>query len=159
MNEILYPGSFDPITKGHLDVILRLRKLYSNVVVLVAESLNKKYLFSIDERAKLIKTVLGEKKGIEIATTKELTVEFAKRRGIRVIARSVRSTGDWEHEYALAVANKLLAPGIETVFMLADPTLATISSSLVREISAFGGDTRPFVPEEVAEALIKKGKI
>lgn len=158
MNQVLYPGSFDPITHGHLDVIFRLKKTFDNVVVLVTESISKKYLFTLEERVNLIKAAIGTKKGIQVLSSSELTVTFAKRKNIRLIARSVRSTGDWEFEYALAEANKKLAPEIETIFVLADPKHSTTSSSIVREIAAFGGDTSAFVPDEVAKALKKKGK-
>lgn len=155
---VLYPGSFDPITKGHIDVILRLRKIFDRVVVLVAESKRKKHMFQIDERVELIREALGVRKGIEVVASTELTVDFAKKKKISTIARSVRTVSDWDHEYALADANKKLNPLIETLFIMADPKHAFISSSLVREIASFAGDTRQFVPKNVALALRKKNE-
>ncbi len=152
---VLYPGSFDPITKGHIDVILRLKKIFERVVVLVAESTRKKHLLPIDKRVALIREALGVRKGVDVVASQELTVEFARKKKIFTIARSVRTVSDWDHEYALADANKKLDPQLETLFIMADPRFAFISSSLVREVASFGGDTRVFVPTNVARELRK----
>ncbi|OFZ17848.1 MAG: pantetheine-phosphate adenylyltransferase [Bdellovibrionales bacterium RBG_16_40_8] len=159
MKAILYPGSFDPITKGHIDVILRLRKIFDRVVVLVADSSRKNYYFKNDERIKLIQEALGEQQGIEVRGGQALTVTAAKEEGINLIARSMRTSSDCEHELNLADANKKLKPDIETLFIMADPKFAFISSTLVREIASFRGDTSEFVPENVARALAKKGRV
>jgi pantetheine-phosphate adenylyltransferase len=161
LNAILYPGSFDPVTKGHIDVIQRLRKLFSRVLVLVADSPRKNYLFTSEERVELVKNALRDHgknklKGIDVLGSKMLTVEFAKKENISVIARSVRTVADWEYEYAMADANRSLLPTVETLFIMADPKFGFISSSLVREVAAFGGDTRAFVPKNVDVALKKK---
>jgi len=169
MKAILYPGSFDPITLGHLDVISRLRQHFERVVVLVADSPHKKYFFSQTERKDMILAALDERRSmdggtsdnlgrIEIKSSEKLTVEFAKSLDVQLIARSVRTVADWEYEYAMADANKKLAPGIETFFIMASPEHGFVSSSLVREVAQFGGDTKKFVPNCVAEALTKKVK-
>lgn len=164
MNAIIYPGSFDPVTLGHLDVILRLGRLFDRVVVLVADSPRKNYFFSQGERKELILQSLQEltsnkqnKTGhIEVQSSNELTVEFARREGIHLIARSVRTVADWEYEYAMADANHRLLPEVETLFIMASPQHGSISSSLVREVALYGGDTRAFVSDCVAKALKEK---
>jgi pantetheine-phosphate adenylyltransferase len=156
MKSILYPGSFDPVTRGHIDVIKRLRKVFDRVLVLVADSPRKKYLFTSAERVGLLKSSLADNDGVVIRSSDELTVRVAQRENISVIARSVRTTSDWEYEYAMADANKKLNLDIETLFIMADSKYAFISSSLVREIAAFDGDTSQFVPQNVEVALKKK---
>lgn len=158
MKSILYPGSFDPVTHGHIDVILRLRKAFDRVLVVVANSTRKNYLFSSAERVQLLQEALRGVDGVLVQASDELTVKVAQRENISLIARSVRTTSDWEYEYAMADANKKLSPGIETLFIMADPKYAFISSSLVREIVAFGGETAEFVPANVVKAIQLKGK-
>lgn len=150
---VLYPGSFDPITKGHLDVIFRLRKIFDKVIVLVADSTRKAHLLTSEIRLQLIREALGPLPGVTVVASRELTVDFARKSGVSLIARSVRTVSDWEHEYALADANKKLNNKIETLFIMADPQFAFISSSLVREVALYGGNTLPFVPANVAKAL------
>ena len=165
MNAILYPGSFDPITLGHVDVIGRLAEQFDRVVVLVADSPRKSYFFSQEKRKELILNSIKEMADlnnrktwhhVRVACSSELTVEFAKREGIRLIARSVRTVSDWEYEYAMADANRRLWPEIETFFIMASAEHGFISSSLVREVALFGGETRAFVPKCVAEELKQK---
>ncbi len=158
MKSVLYPGSFDPMTNGHLDVILRLKKIFDRVVVLVADSTSKKYMFTTEERMALIREAVRKHRGVEVAAGNDLTVKVAKSMNINIIARSARTVSDWEHEYALADANKKLAPDIETIFIMADPQYSTTSSTLVREIALFSGDTSQFVPENISKALETKGK-
>jgi len=161
LSAILYPGSFDPVTHGHIDVILRLRKLFSRVLVLVADSRRKQYLFSTEERVEMMQKALktaGAKNGVDVFGSKMLTVDFAKKEKINLIARSVRTVADWEYEYAMADANRKLLPSLETLFIMADPKFGFISSTLVREVAAFGGDTKEFVPPNVAKALAEKYK-
>jgi len=165
MSAVLYPGSFDPVTKGHIDVIQRLANVFDRVVVLVADSPRKNYLFTRDERVTLIEEALRSssvanpkagQKSIEVRSSDQLTVSFAQREKIQVIARSVRTVADWEYEYAMADGNKKLVPEIETLFIMADPQYGFISSSLVREVAAFSGETSAFVPANVAAALRRK---
>lgn len=158
MSAVIYPGSFDPVTKGHLDVITRLSKMFSRVVVLVADSSRKKNMFSSEERVQLIREALGAAAGVEVLSSSDLTVNVARKENICIIARSARTTADWEFEYALADANKKLAPEIETLFVMADSQFGFISSSLVREIALFGGDTSAFVTNNVKIALKSKTK-
>lgn len=153
---VIFPGSFDPVTKGHVDVIERLRRIFERVIVVVADSPRKKYAYSKDERVKLMRTALSELSDVEVVSSSELTIDIAKKYGVRIIARSVRTVGDWEYEYAMAFANKKLAPDIETFFIMADPELGFISSSLVREVAQYGGDLKEFVPASVIRSLKKK---
>ncbi len=151
---VLYPGSFDPITKGHINVIHRLKKNFDGVVVLVAESSRKKHVFTAEQRVQMIREALGKKvKGIEVMASRDLTVNVARQKDIHLIARSVRSVSDWDHEYSLADANKQLNPKVETIFVMAEPKYTFISSSLVREVASLGGDTSVFVPANVAKSL------
>lgn len=152
---VLYPGSFDPITNGHIDVIMRLQKIFDKVIVLVADSTQKKYLFKSEDRLQLIRGALGSLQNVVVQSSQELTVDFARKAGVSLIARSVRTVSDWDHEYALADANKKLNPKIETLFIMADPKYAFISSSLVREIALYGGNTSPFAPPNIVKALKK----
>lgn len=159
MSAVLYPGSFDPVTDGHIDVMIRLTKIFDRVVVLIADSPRKNYLFSRDERVELVREALKKNKSaanIEVTSSQKLTVEFALKEKIKVIARSVRTVADWEYEYAMADANRKLAPNVETLFIMADSKFGFISSSLVREVAAFNGQVEEFVPSNVALALKKK---
>lgn len=158
MSSVLFPGSFDPVTKGHLDVIFRLRKIFPKVVVLVADSPRKNYFFARSERLQLLKKAIGNRPGIEVRSSDDLTVKFARKMGINIIARSVRTVADWEYEYAMADANRKLAPTIETLFIMADARYGFISSSLVREVAAYGKSTSAFVPANVVAALKQKLK-
>ena len=158
MKSVLYPGSFDPITKGHVDVILRLRSIFDRVVVLVADSQQKNYYFSNAERVQLIQGAIGNQKGISVRGSQILTITAAKEEGIRVVARSVRTSLDCEYEFTLADTNKKLDPDIETLFIMADPKFAFISSTLVRELASYGANTSEFVPENVAAAFQRRVK-
>ena len=157
MPTVLYPGSFDPVTNGHVRTIVRLKKMFGDVVVLVADSSRKKYLFTSSERVELIRKSLSDKK-IKVVADPGLTVDAARRVGAQLIARSVRSVADWEYEYSLADANKQLDGDIETVFITADRESGFISSSLVKEIAQLDGDVSRFVPAPVDEALKKMFK-
>ena len=155
-DEILFPGSFDPVTLGHLDVVQRLVNRFSKVVVLVTNSEGKEYFFNMEERLQLTEKCLSRFESVEITHTDRLTVEFAKKRNITTIARSVRSFSDWDHESTLARANKTLNPEIDTLFFLADPQWGHVSSSLVKEIARYGGDLSGFVAKDVELALKSK---
>ena len=154
----LYPGSFDPVTRGHVDVIERLSQIFSPVYVIVADSPRKTYSFNRTERVDLMRSAVKHIPNVEVIASAELTVNVARDLGSNIIARSVRTVGDWEYEYAMAFANKKLAPEIETFFIMADPELGFISSSLVREVALFDGDVSKFVTKNVSEALKKKKK-
>lgn len=149
----VYPGSFDPITKGHTDLIERAATLYGRVIVAVAAASHKETVFSMEERVSLAKAVLGHLGNVEVLSFDNLLVDFVRDCQARVILRGLRAVSDFEYEFQLAGMNRRLAPGVETVFMMPAEQFSYISSSLVREIAALGGDVSAFVHEKVSAAL------
>ena len=152
----IYPGTFDPITKGHVDLVERAVKMFGRVVVAVAENRNKAPLFSLDERVDMARESLRGVSTVEVLGFDTLLVEFARATGSHVILRGLRAVSDFEFEFQLAGMNRHLGPEIETVFMTPSERYAFISSSLIREISKLGGDVSEFVPEAVQTALSQK---
>jgi pantetheine-phosphate adenylyltransferase len=152
----IYPGTFDPITNGHLDLIHRASKLYRKIIVAVAESRGKEPLFSIDERVKLIETVVADFANVEVIGFDNLLVDCAKSHHASVIIRGLRAVSDFEYEFQLAGMNRRLNPDIETVFLTPAEQYEFISSSMIREIAKLKGDVSSFVPEQVKQQLIRK---
>ena len=153
MRIAIYPGTFDPITLGHLDLIERASKLFDRVILAVAHSERKKPLFSLDERIDLSQRTLAHLSNIEAKPYSTLTVKFAQENNARFVLRGVRAIADFEYELQLANMNRAMYPELETVFLTPVERYAFISSTLVREIAAMGGDYAQFVPQLVAEAL------
>ncbi len=151
----IYPGTFDPITYGHLDVLERAARLFDEVIISVSESSAKKTLFGVDERVDLIKKVIKGIKNTETESFKGLLVNYAKSKNAKVIIRGLRAISDFEYEFQMALTNRKIAPDIETVFLMPHEKFSYISSSLVREIVFLGGDISSFVPPEVAESIKK----
>ena len=154
----IYPGTFDPITNGHLDLIHRASKLFDNVIVAVAESRGKQPLFTLDERVGLIEGVVGGFANVQVIGFDNLLVECAKQHGASVIIRGLRAVSDFEYEFQLAGMNRRLASDIETVFLTPAEQYEFISSSMIREIAKLNGDVSSFVPETVKHQLIRKLK-
>lgn len=152
----IYPGSFDPITLGHIDVVKRLCGMYENVIVLVANSASKSRLFTTEERVTLSREALKDLKNVTVETYNGLTVEFAKKSGDAVMVRSLRGMSDFDFERGIAEANRLLAPSIDTLFLMARPEYTGIASSLVKEIAKNGGELSQFVTANVQKALKSK---
>ena len=152
----IYPGTFDPITKGHTDLVERALHLFDKVIVAVAENTAKEPTFSLQERMNMAKVALEEFQGVEVLPVPGLLVEFAKQHGAKAILRGLRAVSDFEYEFQLAGMNRKLAPEIETLFLTPAEKYAYISSSLVREIAALGGDVSPFVHKNVMAELIKR---
>ena len=152
----IYPGTFDPITNGHADLVHRAAVCFDRVIIAVTGSTAKATRFSLDERAALAREVMCEVRNVEIELFDGLLVEFARKRGAQVILRGLRAVSDFEYEFQLASMNRKLAPGIETMFLTPDEGYTFISSSLVREIAALGGDVGGFVHPVVEAALRKK---
>ena len=150
---VIYPGTFDPITNGHTDLIMRACRLFNRVIVAVAGSTNKNTVFSLDQRVELIRTTLGDQQGIEVQGFQGLLIDFAAKCGAKVVLRGLRAFSDFEYEFQLASMNRRLDASIETVFLTPSEQNGYISSSLVREIAALGGDVTPFVSSYVVEAL------
>ena len=149
----IYAGTFDPVTRGHRDVMLRAGRMFERVVVAVAASPGKKPLFELDERVGLIERVLAGQDNFAIEPFDGLLVEFAASRGATVIVRGLRSVTDFDYEVQIASFNRKMHPEIETTFVAASSEYSFISSSLVREISSLGGDVSAFVDEPVEQAL------
>ncbi len=153
MKRIVYPGTFDPITRGHIDLVERACKLFDTVVLAVANSEKKQPMFALKERMDLCAEALSHVPNIEVCSFTGLTVELAKAQNCTVILRGVRTVADYEYELQLANMNRSLAPGIETVFLTPGESLSYVSSSLLREIASMGGDVSRFVPDNVSKAL------
>lgn len=157
-NIAVYPGSFDPITMGHVDIINRMARLYDEVIVLVAASSQKSALFSEEERKALIEKTLGHLTNVRVDIFQGLTVEYMKKVNARVIVRGLRAVVDFEYEMTMANINKKLDPNIETMLVFASPEYYYISSRGVKELAINGGSLKDLVPEVVIEAMLKKLK-
>jgi len=157
MKIAIYPGSFDPLTFGHIDILERAASLFDKVIVGVAESKAKKPLFTVDERLVLIDEMFADNDKIEsLGYSEKLTVDLARENNAIAIIRGLRAVADFEYEFQLATMNRSLAPDIESIFFTPKDTLIYVSSSLVKEIAQFGGDVTRFVPKHVVSALEKK---
>ncbi|MGH8372472.1 MAG: pantetheine-phosphate adenylyltransferase [Gammaproteobacteria bacterium] len=155
---ILYPGTFDPITNGHADIVRRAARLFDRVVVAIAANPGKTPAFSLETRVALAHATLKEIANVEVCGFAELTVEFAHKQGIHAILRGLRAVSDFEFEFQLAAMNRHLGPDVETIFMSPAEQFTFISSSLVREIAALGGDVSRFVHPAVMQELRKLKK-
>jgi pantetheine-phosphate adenylyltransferase len=156
MKTIVYPGTFDPITNGHIDLVERAARLFDKVVIGIASSQRKSPLFSIDERIQLASNALAHVPNIEIRGFDYLLVNFVNDCGADAIMRGLRAVSDFEYEFQLANMNRALSPDVESIFLTPAERFSYISSSLVREISSLDGDVSKFVPANVAEALANK---
>ena len=157
----LYPGSFDPITYGHLDILERATELFDKVIITIAVNNKKETVFTGDEREELIEQCLEGKSWsdrVEIQQFTGLLVDFAKEKNAQTLVRGVRQVSDFEYEFRMALTNRRLAPDVDTVFLMPNEQLTFISASLVREIAYWHGDLSSFVPEHVAKALHEKFK-
>ena len=156
MRTAIYPGTFDPITYGHLDVIERAAMLFDRVVVAVAENSSKRPLFSDEERAAMIRAAVKKHANVSVDSFHGLLVDYARRKKAVAIVRGLRAVSDFEYEFQMALANRSLAKGITTVFLMPHEKYTYLNSSIVREIALFGGDVHRFVPPAVRAALAKK---
>lgn len=156
MIKAIYPGTFDPITEGHLDVIKRASKVYDKLIVAVMENKSKSCTFTKDERMEMIKKCTKDLKNVEVIIGEGLTVELAKKYNCRVMVRGIRAVSDYESELALATANMNLNKDIETVFMVAKPELSFLSSSVAKEIASFNGDISTYIPKKIIKEVSKK---
>ena len=156
MRRAIYPGSFDPVTNGHLDVIERARKLFDEVIVAVAHNDEKQPLLSLTERLDLLRETAGRIANVRIAEFQGLLIDFAKAQNAGAVIRGLRAVSDFEFEFQMALMNRKLAESIETIFMMPRETYTFLSSRIVKEIARLGGDVSPFVPAHVGVALQKK---
>ena len=152
----VYPGTFDPVTNGHIDIIKRSKNLFDKLYVVIPNNTNKKPLFSLEERMELLKEVLKDEEFVEVTTTDLLTVDFAKKVEATAMLRGLRMVSDFEYELQMATMNKCLNDEIETVFIMSSHEYSFLSSSSVKEIARFGGDYSSFVPEVVRLAVENK---
>lgn len=152
----MYPGTFDPITRGHEDLVRRCLRLFDRLVVAVAASPKKAPLFSLEERVELAREVLRGYTGVTVTGYEGLTVDFARAQGLTAIVRGLRAVSDFEFEFQLATMNRHLTNDVETVFLTPSEHYTFISSSVVREVAEFGGDVSPFVHPHVAGQLAAK---
>ena len=152
----VYPGTFDPITNGHLDILKRALRVFDRVIVTVAPNVRKNPLFTTDERIEFIRGAAGDAPGLEFEVFEGLLVDFCKSVDATVIVRGLRALADFEYEFQFAHMNRRLAPGVDTVFFMTDERNHYVSSSLVKEVAGFGGDITGLVPEPVALALADK---
>jgi pantetheine-phosphate adenylyltransferase len=154
----LFPGTFDPVTRGHLDILARGLELCDRLIVAVAEGHPKQTLFSAADRVRLIQDALpvAARGRIEILAFQGLLVEFARAHGVNLVVRGLRVISDFEYEFQMALMNKRLWPEIETVFLMPGEELIYLNSTLVKEVARCGGDTSPFVTANVVQALIRK---
>lgn len=151
----IYPGSFDPVTYGHLDVIKRATRIFPQVIVAVANNTSKNALFTIEERVALLKKVTKGMKGVTVESFESLVIEYARLKKINVLIRGLRMTSDFEYEFQIALTNRRLAQDIETVFLMPSENHSFVSSSLLKEVVSLGADISSFVPKPV-EAELKK---
>ena len=156
MRRAIYPGSFDPVTNGHLDVIDRARKLFDEVIVAIAVNDQKQPLFSLEERVAFLTKTLGNLDGVQVAPLEGLLVDFAMEQKATAVIRGLRAISDFEFEFQMALMNRKLEPTVETIFLMPKEEYTYLSSRIVKEIARLGGDIAKFVPTPVVEAFARK---
>ena len=153
-----YPGTFDPVTYGHLDVIRRVSSLFDKVFVAVAGGAHKNVLFSVDERIDMLKEVVTEFDNVTVESFDGLAVDYVKEKSANVVVRGLRMISDFEYEFQMALTNRKLSPEIETVFMMPNESYSYLSSKLIKEVAFMNADVSEFVPENVEKKLKEKFK-
>lgn len=153
MRKAICPGTFDPITNGHVDIIKRAISTFGRVIVAVAKAPSKNTLFSCKERVDLVKKALQDVKGVSVESFDGLVVDFARKRDTKVIVRGLRMISDFEYEFQMALTNRNLAPEVETIFLMPHPEYSFISSRLIKEAASLGADLNKFLPKVVSKKL------
>jgi len=153
MRTVIYPGSFDPMTNGHLDLVQRATKLFDRVIVAVARSDSKRPLFSLEERVQLVARAVRQLPHVEVDSFDGLLMDYVERRSAQAVLRGLRAVSDFEFEFQLALMNRKLNERIETIFMMPKDTYTFLSSGMVKEIASLGGDVSAFVPAHIRAAL------
>ncbi|NLZ77725.1 MAG: pantetheine-phosphate adenylyltransferase [Spirochaetales bacterium] len=156
MRTAMLPGSFDPPTLGHVDIIERSARLYDRLYVVIADNVNKSYLFTPEERLAMLKEILGGHGNIEVVTHSGLVVDFARTHRVGVMIRGVRALADFGYEFELAMTNKQLYPGLEVLFLPTSPKYFLLRSSAIKEMAAFGADITSMVPPLVADIMKRR---
>ncbi len=159
MRTVIYPGSFDPLTNGHLDLVHRATKLFDRVIVAVARNENKRPLFTLEERLQMVARAVRSLPHVEADAFDGLLIEYVERRSAQAVIRGLRAISDFEFEFQLALMNRKLNERIETIFMMPKDTYTFLSSRLVKEIASLGGEVSAFVPAHVRTALVAKLKL
>ena len=152
----IYPGSFDPLTNGHVDIIQRGSALFDSIVVAVLRNVEKSPLFTVDERLEMIRHTFRDRGNVEADSFSGLLVDYASSRSATTIVRGIRAISDFEYEFQMALMNRRLAPSIETVFMMPAEEYSYVSSRLVKEVASLGGDVSGLLPEDVERKLLEK---
>ena len=158
MTIAIYPGSFDPITNGHIDIVTRAAKLFEKLVIAIFETPDKPLTFSIDERVEMARRALTHLPNVEVSPYSGLTVEFARQKNAMVMVRGLRMSADFEREFEMAMMNKKLYPDLELVCFMASQEYQFLSSSLLKEVASLKGSINNLVPKHIAEALVKKAR-
>ncbi len=156
MKRAIYPGSFDPITFGHLDIIERSSGLFDEIIIAVLNNSKKNALFSVDERVSMIRELVKGRSNIRVASFQGLLVDFAKETDAHIVIRGLRAVTDFEYELQIAQTNKVEYPELETVFLTTSLNYSYLSSTIVREFAAYGGDISKFVPESIIRSILEK---
>lgn len=157
MSKVIYPGSFDPVTLGHIDIIQRASKVFDEVIVCILNNLSKKSsLFSIDVRANMLKESVKDLPNVTIDSYEGLLVDYAAQKDVNILIRGVREEADFSSEFKMAQGNRSVAPFLETLFIPTDPEFSFVSSSMAKEFASFGADISAFVPDHVAELMLEK---
>lgn len=155
MNTCLFPGTFDPVTLGHIDIILRAKPLFDTIIIGVGKNSSKTPMFSAEQRLQWFEEIFKDEPGISAKVYEGLTIDFCKQIGAKFILRGIRFVSDFEYEKSIADANRTLDANIETIFLTGEPKYTSIASTIVRDILRNGGDASPFLPEVVIESLKK----
>lgn len=156
MNKAIYPGSFDPVTKGHLDIIIRTSKIMDHLTVAVLDNPRKVATYDIEKRVEMLKLVTRPYANVEVDYYKGLLIDYAEQKKVNKIVKGLRAMSDFEFEFQMALVNQKLNPSIETLFMMTNSKYSFLSSSIVKEIAALGGDISSLVPPEVHDIIIAK---
>jgi len=156
MKTALYPGTFDPITFGHLDIIERAAAIFDRVIVTVARNPKKEPLFGVEERMEMLASVTGDFKNVSCDSFDGLLVDFAKKNGAQVLIRGLRAISDFEYEFQMALVNRKLSDALVTVFLMPGEKYTYLNSTIVKEVAMFGGDISAFVPSHIAKKVLKK---
>jgi len=156
MMKAAFPGSFDPPTSGHINIIHRAASIFEELVVVIAENKQKKYLFSANERAEMMRELVKDQKNVTVTVCDCLIVDYLRKNGIKLLVRGVRGLEDFSYEFEISMMNRTLDPGIETIFMTTDPEYFVIRSSSIKELASFNGNLHGMVPPLVVKALKNK---
>lgn len=156
MRKAIYPGSFDPVTKGHLDIISRSNVIVDHLTVAILENPRKKTVFTIEERLEMLRRSTVQYPKVEVDYFSGLLIEYVKRKNIHIIIKGLRAISDFEFEFQMALVNRKLNPNMETLFMMTNSKYSYLSSSIVKEIADFGGDIKDLVPPEVYDLIVSK---